>query len=202
MLSIHPVESINKDKFFNFLKNEFINSNEPAAKNLWHDDWKNHNFTIPFLLEHTTRFKNNNGQFHIVKYYDEIIGCGGVYKSDFCKDLTLAATRTWVNKKFRNQSILKDLTLVEHKKWSIENHCKAVALCFNDYNKNLIQIFKRNRLGEKNNRIKTRLPKNLFYNGLEEIEFPITIQFTKQWIIYEKLDNSFNFDWTSIRYFS
>ena len=89
--------------------------------------------------------------------------------------------------------------LVEHKKWCINRNIKLIALTFNDYNKNIIQIFKRNRLGESNARVNKREPNNLFYNGIEEVEFPVIIQHTPQWVIYEKLDKSFNFDWATIK---
>jgi hypothetical protein len=75
---------------------------------------------------------------------------------------------------------------------------KIVMLTFNEYNKNLIQVFKRKRLGEKINR-NARKPHHLFYNGLNEIQFPISIQYTKQWGIYEKLSD-WDFDWSTIRY--
>ena len=48
-------------------------------------------------------------------------------------------------------------------------------------------------------RINKREPKNLFYNGMEEVKFPVIIQYTPQWVIYEKLDKSFSFDWESIK---
>jgi hypothetical protein len=39
---------------------------------------------------------------------------------------------------------------------------------------------------------------HLFYNGAIEVDFPVTIQYTKQWVMYEQLDPSFVFDWTII----
>ena len=77
------------------------------------------------------------------------------------------------------------------------NECKYSE---NEYNKNLIQVFKRRRFGENKERINNRQPHHLFYNGINELDFPVTIQHTKQWIIYENLDPSFNFDWSTIKY--
>ena len=68
-------------------------------------------------------------------------------------------------------------------------------MCFNDYNKNLIEIFKRTRLSESALRIKSRGPADLFYTGLHEVDVPVNIQYTQQWVIYEKLDSKFDFDW-------
>jgi hypothetical protein len=80
----------------------------------------------------------------------------------------------------------------------MNKNIKMIALSFNEYNKNIIQIFKRNRLGEKPGRINSREPHNIFYSGLHEVNFPVTIQYTRQWIIYEKIDNTFNFDWSKL----
>ena len=38
----------------------------------------------------------------------------------------------------------------------------------------------------------------MFYIGLEEVNFPVIIQYTPQWVIYEKLDKDFKFDWASL----
>jgi hypothetical protein len=73
-------------------------------------------------------------------------------------------------------------------------------LTFNEYNKNLINVFKRRRLGEKNDRCNTREPKHLFYTGLNEVPFAVTIQYTKQYALYEKIDSSFDFDWETIKW--
>ena len=201
MFQILKYENINKNIFFNFLKEEVVLSKDPAAKNMWEEDWeKGTNYTLPYILEKSNRFNTPNGQFHVVLFNNEIIGCAGVYKSDFNNKISLAGSRLWIKKEFRNQGINKDLTLKIHKKWSLENNCEAVALCFNDYNKNLIEVFKRNRLGEKNNRLKYRTKENLFYNGIIEVPFPVVIQYTKQWIIYEKLKDDFNFDWSLIEW--
>jgi hypothetical protein len=43
-----------------------------------------------------------------------------------------------------------------------------------------------------------RQPHHLFYNGAIEVKFPVTIQYTKQWVLYEKLDPRFEFDWQII----
>ena len=133
--------------------------------------------------------------FHSKKFYennDKLI-------NPFNNQIALAGVRTWVKNEYRHLSLNKEYLLVEHKKWCIGHDIKLIALSFNDYNKNIIEIFKRNRLGEKNERINKREPKNLFYNGIEEFEFPVIIQYTPQWVIYEKLDKNFNFNWESVK---
>jgi len=189
----------NKEQFIDFCQYESQLQEKDAKDNMWSDDWKNKSNTLPYILENTNRFDGINGEFFILFDGDTIVACGGVYGSAFNNQIALAGVRTWVKNGYRHLSLNKEYLLVEHKKWCVDRNIKLIALSFNDYNKNIIEIFKRNRLGEKNERINKREPKNLFYNGMEEVGFPVIIQYTPQWVIYEKLDKNFNFNWESVK---
>jgi hypothetical protein len=199
MRIVRYTDLIDTTEFFSFLKTESHETTQPASVNLWADDWGNKNNTLPYLLTHTNRFDGVNGEFFILFDNDKIIACSGVYISEFNKNISLAGVRTWINKNYRHLTLNKDYLLVEHKKWCTNCKIKMIALSFNDYNKNIIQIFKRGRLGEKTGRTSSREPMHLFYNGLNEVSFPVTIQHTKQWVIYEKLDKDFEFDWSTLK---
>lgn len=186
------------NKFFEYLKAIREGSSDPAIVNMWDNEWEYKNNTLPFILTNTDRFDGVNGEFHVFYNGDEVVACGGVYKSAFSQQVALAGTRTWVDDKYRNKSLLREFMLPLHKQWSIDNKCKAVALSFNQYNKNLISVFKRTRIGERNYRTTSREPHHLFYSGLSEVPFLVDIQFTPQWVIYEKLDPAWNYDWASL----
>ena len=181
--------------FFNFLKNASKEIMQPAHINIWDDDWSTKNNTLPYLLENTDRFRIG-GKYHIAFDNDTIVGCSGIYTSAFCPELAIAGTRTWINKDYRNKSIARNVLLPAEKAWAIENKFKAIAICFNDYNKNMPKIWERIRFGEKRT---PRQSHHIFYNGVNELEFPVNIQYTKQWVMYEKLDPTFDFDWSSIK---
>jgi hypothetical protein len=185
--------------FFNFLKTESLEVEQPASVNIWSDNWETSSNTLPYLLSNGKRFDGVNGEFYILFKNDVIVACGGVYISDFDQNIAIAGVRTWVSKEYRHLSLNKDYLLTEQKKWAIGKNMKIIALSFNEYNKNIIQIFKRNRLGEKTGRINSRNSKNMFYNGVNEVPFQVTIQHTPQWVIYEKIDENFNFDWTKLK---
>ena len=68
-------------------------------------------------------------------------------------------------------------------------------LTINEYNKNIIKIWQRTRFGELR---KPRRPHHMFYKNFNKVSFPITIQYTPQWAIYEQLDDTFEFNWQSI----
>jgi hypothetical protein len=184
-----------KEQFFDFC-NEASLQDDPAAVNMWADDWQVHSHTLPYILTKSDRYSAPAGKFFIVLHDSKIVGCSGIYFSDFNSQLALAGCRTWINKEHRNQSLVRDYLLPAQRGWAIDRNASAVGLTFNDYNKNLINTWKRTRLGEKR---PPRQPYHLFYNNFNEVDFPVTIQYTKQWIIYEKLDPNFDFDWISIQ---
>ncbi len=186
----------NHDSFFEFCKAASLEIDQPAAANMWHDNWIDENYTLPYILFKDNRFKNPKGEFFILKHDDLIIGCSGVYISDFNPQIGILGCRTWVSSKYRNQSLVRDYLLPAQREWAKDRNAFAVGLTFNDYNKNLINTWKRVRLGEKRT---ARQPYHLFYNNFNEVDFPVTIQYTKQWIIYEKIDPNFEFDWISIQ---
>ncbi len=186
----------NPDSFFEFCKAASLEIDQPAAANMWHDNWIDENYTLPYILFKDNRFKNSKGKFFILKHNELIIGCSGVYISDFSPQIGILGCRTWISNKYRNQSLVRDYLLPAQRSWAIDRNASVVGLTFNDYNKNLINTWKRVRLGEKRT---ARQPYHLFYNNFNEVDFPVTIQYTKQWIIYEKLDPNFDFDWISIQ---
>lgn len=186
------------EKFLEFCKQASTEKTQPASVNMWHKNWKQKPETLAFQIFNKQRYFKSNGEFLLALYDDQIIGCSGVYKSTFNDAIALAGCRTWISKKYRNLSIPREYLLPLHKEWALANNCKIIALTFNDYNKNIITSFTRLRLGE------TRTPRqshHLFYNNFNEVPFPVSIQFSKQWVIFEKLDNDWNFDWTTIKYY-
>jgi GNAT superfamily N-acetyltransferase len=184
-----------KEEFFIFCKDASL-QNDPAAVNMWAGDWQSQSHTLPYILTNTDRYSSPNGEFFIVLDKSKIVGCSGIYFSDFNSQIALAGCRTWITKEYRNKSIPRELLLPAHKKWAQDRNASAIGLTFNDYNKNLINVWKRTRLGEQRT---PRQSHHLFYSNFNEVDFPVIIQHTNQWIIYERLDSKFNFDWNTIK---
>ncbi len=183
-------------KFLNWLEQEYQQSDDVSRSNIWSNNWRDDPSTLPYLLEFTDRFEGDRGLFSILEYNGTIIGCAGIYISEFSQDIAIAGCRAWITESFRNKTLVRDYILPYQKAWSISKGCKQIALTFNEYNKNLIQTFKRNRLGLE--KLSERTPEHLFYNGIEEVLFPVIIQHSIQWVIYEQLDPNWSFDWQQI----
>jgi hypothetical protein len=178
--------------FFKFIKLA-ANSQDPAAKNMYDKNWRNLPNTLPFLLYKTNRF--HNGIFVVVYCQDELIACGGLYSSDFSSRFALAGTRMWIKKEFRNKFVARNYLLPYFKKYAIENNYQAIGVCFNEYNKNLAKTWFKTRLGEKKN------PRTWYYLGFDNLELldhAVSIKNTKQYLLYEKIDKEFVFDWSTI----
>lgn len=200
VVSFYSLTDKEKQQFYNFCKKQANEISQPASTNMWHNDWTTHPNTLPYLLESGSRFQKPLGDFNILKLGSQIIACAGVYQSDFSSDIVIAGCRTWVSKEFRNSNLMREFILPAQKKWSIENNFKILCLSFNEYNKNIIEVYKRRRLGETVDRMNTKEPHHLFFTGLHTVDFPVNIQYTKQWVIYEKLDPNYEFDWASIKF--
>ena len=183
--------------FFDFLKQ--INTDDPANDNMWSDDWQNQPNTLPYILTNTNKFTGNNGEFHVVLDGKKIIACGGVQITHFCNKIGMCGIRTWVLPEYRNKMIIARYLLPKNKAWAVEHGCKQVALSFNDYNRNLARLWTRVRAGESADRISKRTPDMMFYNGVNELKFPIKIQYTPQWVIYERLDPEWEFNWQALK---
>jgi hypothetical protein len=184
-----------EDQFFKFCKEASL-QNDPAAINMWADNWQDQPHTLPYILINSNRYSKPNGEFFLVIYNLDIVGCSGIYISEFNSAVALAGCRTWINTEHRNKSLPRELILPAQKQWAKSHNANAVGLTFNEYNKNLINAWKRKRLGESRS---SRQPHHLFYNNFNEVEFPVIIQYTKQWIIYETLNKDFVFDWNCIK---
>lgn len=184
------------EDFFNFCQQASLEKTQPAAINMWSNEWQDQPNTLLYILTNTDRFSEPNGEFFLLYKGNEIVGCSGIYISQFSNEVALAGARTWILPQLRHMLLPRELLLPAQKKWAAEKKLKLIALTFNDYNKNMIVLWRRMRLGENRS---MRRPEHLFFNGVTEIGFPVIIQHTKQWVIYEKLDQSWDFDWTSIR---
>ena len=184
----------NKNLFFNFCQSASQEISQSAHANMWSIDWQSRPDTLAYQIHNRHRYFDTNGKFHLALDNGVIVACSGVYKGAFSNEVAIGGCRTWISKDYRHQGLPREIFLPAHKKWALDNNCKIIAITFNDYNKNLIEAFKRKRLGEQR---LPRQPRHLFYSGLNEINFPVIIQYTPQWIIYEKLTN-WDYNWQLI----
>lgn len=190
-IQIEKLSSDSLDELFVFCKEE-SKEDSPAAKNMWSENWRSSSNTLPYILTKINRFREPKGSFFILRDDGKIIGCAGVYISDFDDKVAIAGVRTWISKPYRRLQLMKNFLLVEHKKWAIEHGAQVVAITFNDYNKDIIKMFER---GKKTGK---RTEHHLFHDNFNVLDFPVVIQNTPQFVAYENL-GSYNFNWMEIK---
>jgi len=195
-IEVLTLDCVDQKDFFNFLKTASLEIDHPASANMWSEDWETNNSTLPYLIYKKKRLVDPKGEFYILKINGKIEAMAGVYISDFDENVALGGVRAWVNKKYRAQFLIGKYILPLQLTWSKQKKCKLFFLTFNEYNKNLINSIKRSGFGI----VKNRTPNKLFYNGVFESPFPCNIQHTKQWVVYDKIDKSYNFNWEVIRW--
>lgn len=192
--SFHTLED--KQPFWDFCRSASLDIAQPAHTNMW----SNNKNALPYILTNTKRFDGTNGEFTVLYYNDIIVACAGVYISEFSPSVSLAGTRLWIDADYRNQMLAREYILPAHKAWSNQRGVKQIAICFNDYNKNLMRTFFRSRIGESRQRALERHSRHLFYSNINELPFTVIIQDTPQWVLYESLDPNWSFDWSKIKF--
>jgi hypothetical protein len=163
---------------------------------MYDNDWKNNDAVLPYLIYCSDRFKNENGDMFVL--FDEqnnIRALSGVNISDFDKNVALGGVRTWLDKDLRGKFVIGRYILPVQLKWAKDKNLKTIALTFNDYNKRLLPYLKRSGFGIE----KKRNPDSMFYNGQYHVDFSVLINYTKQWAIYHKIDETYEPNWESIR---
>lgn len=191
MISILEYNNNHFEELLDYCKKE-VNEKDPAASNMWNENWEEDCSTLPYLLKNTGRFSDTKGKFFLLTNDKKIIGCSGVYKSDFSNNVSLLGVRSWITKEYRKKQYVREFFLPIQKKWAIENNSLLLALSFNEYNKNLIKMF---TLGQK---VYTRNENHIFFYNFNILEYPVIIQGVPQWVIYEKLSN-WDYNWQELR---
>jgi hypothetical protein len=195
-ITVHKIEELSQNEIFNFAKRASEYTSDPAHVNMWHNHWEDHPETLPYLIYISKRFANNNGQFFVLRIDNEIEAISGVHVSNFDSNVALGGVRSWVNEPHRAKFLIGRHLLPLQLSWAKDKGLKTIALTFNEYNKRLLNHFRRSGLGIK----KKRNPNSLFYNGVNEAPFPCNVQYTKQWVIYHKIDENYEPNWENIKW--
>jgi hypothetical protein len=195
LVSYYDLTAAEHKQFCLMLRDAKAETKKQAGVNMWSEDPMDQN-TLLYLLTYTDRFRKN-GQYQILFDQENAVACSGCYTSEFSNQIAILGVRTWVQKNYRNKLISREFLLPAEKTWALKTGHSAGMLTFNEYNKNLMQLFLRKRLGVT---VSPRTERYFGYTGVHAVDYPITVQFTKQYVIYEKFDPQFEFDWSAVKY--
>lgn len=150
---------------------------------------------IGIINDPKERYRDGNGELFVLFEDSKIIGCSGVYLADFCQQVALCGTRSWLSKAYRCKQIIRNQFLPLQREWAISRGATVFALTFNDYNFNL------RRFVERRVRVPTdpRTERMMFFKNMHLLDYQVVVKNTLQWVAYEKFTD-WDFDWESIRH--
>lgn len=185
----------NKEQILEYCRTAFELRDHPSYENMWSENWENDKKTLPYLIYSGDRISRGRGEmFMLFDERQQIVANSGINISDFDESIAIGGVRTWLRVDLRGQFVVGRHMFPYQLRWAKEKNMKIVALTFNEYNKKLVNHFKRSGLGIKKN----RHPDTLFYNGVHVVDFPVMINATPQWVVYHKIDESYEPDWKAI----
>lgn len=184
------------NEVLDFCRSARLITDDPAHVNMYHEQWQNNSETLPYLIYQSSRFAKDNGEFFILRINGKIEAISGVHVSSFDSNVAIAGIRSWINPRYRAKMYIGHYLLPLQLSWAMNNNLKTIALSFNGYNKRLINYFKRSGIGVA----KARNASRLFYNGVHEVPFSVNLQYTEQWVIYDKIDMNYTPNWEKIKW--
>ena len=153
----------------------------PAHVNMYHKNWEDRPETLPYLIYISERFRDNNGDFYVLKINNVIKAISAYKLVLFDTNVAMAGIRSWIDPVLRAKMYIGHLPSFFTFIWAKEKDLKTILLSFNGYNKRLMNYFKRRGMGVPKQRNETRL----FNNGVHEVP-SVDIQYTEQWVLYPK----------------
>lgn len=177
------------EKVINFCK-DAADDNMPGAKNLEVHDWdkKPHTLLYNLFIQHKFA-KEKRAGYIIAEKDNKYVAGSGFYPLDSDPNICVAGTRTYTVIKGRGDFTHGNFILPKQIELAREYNYKTIILAFNEYNLWLKEGIE--KLGRREiSAIGKKVPETYF--GWSSLDYPINIQYTKQWCLYKHLDQSYD----------
>lgn len=133
---------------------------------------------------------------------DSIVAISGFYQSDIHPDIHIFGVRAWVLQEKRRNLLIAENILPLQLNRMIQNEAKIGVITFTDRTKSFATLIERSNKNYVEGKplffFGDRYPQ--LYRDMRMVPYPVTINFTKQWILVKKLDTHFDFDFESIKH--
>jgi hypothetical protein len=159
------------------------------------EDWqsKKNSFLHVFLKE--KRFGQERGGVVLVRDGEKLCGFSGYYRSSFHRDIYLLGVRTLVNAHYRHK-LLMSSHFIPKQIELVSGQAKLVAFTFDLNNvKNIYHVYQKGKL---NHFLKNKMASFPYWDRLVSLDYPVLIQGTLQNVLYIKLDELFEFEWSTL----
>lgn len=180
----------------NFCK--MVEQTEPDIANNWKvTDWQLTPASLFHVLLIQKRF--DTGGLCLLYEDDQIVAVSGFYQSDIHPSIHVFGARAWVLKEKRRNLIVAEHILPIQVQRMIANGADMGIISFTDRTKRFAELIKRTNEnfveGKSVFFFGDRYPS--LYRDMTMLDFPVTINHTKQWILIKKFSD-FEFDFHQI----
>lgn len=159
------------------------------------EDWKSKNNSFLHVFLNEKRFSQERGGLLLLRDGKKLCGFSGYYRSSFNRDVYLLGVRTLVDVHYRHK-LLMSSHFIPKQIDLVTGQAKLVAFTFDLNNvKNIYHIYQEGKL---NNFLKNKLATFPHWERLISLDYPVLIQGTLQNVLYIKLDESFEFQWSTL----
>jgi hypothetical protein len=173
-----------------------IQKNNQEHENYISLDWENKPNTLLHVFIKQQRFaKNHGGLILLYNHDDRLITVSGYNRSSFDKDVFIGGVRTLVDRDYRHQLLLSKHIIAVQLESIKKMLGKIVAFTFDVNNiSSLYHIYRKNKI-----RVVLQNNKFNYYDNLQILEYPVQINNCLQNVLYIKLDENYDYDWSRLR---
>lgn len=194
MKLISDLSKIDKEKLIQLCE-QSLDDDMPAATNMDVNNWSSKSNTLLYNLYIKKIYnKENKAGFFILENNNRYIAASGFYPFPDNLNICILGSRTYTSKDFRGQTLQGQYILPAQFNNAIDLNYKTVVITFNEYNLWLKKCIE--QLSNKKGKvIANRIPD--FYRDWKTLPFPIELNYTKQWVLFKHIDDSYTDDFLS-----
>ena len=157
---------------------ELTESGHPAEINMRYSDWESNPASLFYLIYKEQRLVGSSGQYFVLNDNGNTAAGSGVYVKD---NTAILLVRSWIIPEFRSKWLLHEHLLPLQLTWARSQAAKDAMITVNEYNKNLLVIFKRAMRSERH-------PMSKWYKDAVISDEPEIIKNVPQWTVKFNLD--------------
>lgn len=176
--------------------------NDFFKKNINYKKSKVENYLIDYFFYSGNFFnivKNKKVHYVYILYNNnDIVHVSCLRKSNFHENIFILCVRAITNENYRSRGIMLDYIIPLQIEDSKNHKSKMCLLTFNENYK--LYIEQNKRLKNKQSFMFGNIENKDLYNCFNYVNFPCNIFNTKQWVLYIKLDETFDYDFNNIKY--
>lgn len=178
-----------KEKLIQFCHEATVDTTMPASVNMSVVDWENSPNTLLHAIFIQKRFdSDNSAAYYMLEEDGKYVAGSGCYPLDSNSLIYLIACRGYTLPKYRGRAHHGFHLLPKQVELAKQNGAHTVMLTFNEYNLRMRDTLE--KITSRKRWLGLKMPE-IYQGEWHSLEFPITVQYIKQWGVYKHLDTSY-----------